>query len=49
MYIFVGELQHAGLVGEQKIKWWPIRTWEIAGVRLLEELYVNMTIENLRE
>ena len=27
-------LQHAGYVAEQKIKCWPIRNQEIAGVRL---------------
>ena len=31
---FRGELKHAGLVGEQKIKCRPIRTREIAGVTL---------------
>ena len=31
---FRGELQHVGHVGEQKIKGRPIRTREIAGVRL---------------
>ena len=31
---FRGELQHVGHGGEQKIKCSPIRTWEIAGVRL---------------
>ena len=31
---FRGELQHVGHVGEQKIKCRPIRTREIAGVRL---------------
>ena len=29
-----GELQHVGQVGKQKIKFRPIRTREIAGVRL---------------
>ena len=38
---FRGELQHVCYVGEQKIKCRPIRTQEIAGVRLQEELYVN--------
>ena len=36
---FRGELQHVGLVGEQKIKCRPIRTREIAGVRLQDKLY----------
>ena len=31
---FRGELQHVGHVGEQKIKCWPIKAREIAGVRL---------------
>ena len=31
---FRGELQHVGHEGEQKIKCQPIRTREIAGVRL---------------
>ena len=31
---FRGELQHGGHVGEQKIKCRPIRTREVAGVRL---------------
>ena len=31
---FRGELQHVGHVGEQNIKYRPIRTREIAGVRL---------------
>ena len=42
---FRGELQHVGRGGEQKIKFSPIRTREIAGVRLQEELYVT---EHLR-
>ena len=36
---FRGKLQHFGHVGEQKIKCWPIKTREIAGVRLSDELY----------
>ena len=32
---FRGELQHVGHMGEQKIKGQPIRTREIAGVRLI--------------
>ena len=35
---FRGELQHAGQVGERKIRCRPIRTREIAGVRLYAEL-----------
>ena len=31
---FRDELQHVGHVDEQKIKYWPIRTREIVGVRL---------------
>ena len=38
---FRGELQHVGHGDEQKIKYSPIRTQEIAGVRLQEELYVT--------
>ena len=38
---FRGELQHVGHVGAQKIKCRPIRTQEIGGVRLQEELYVS--------
>ena len=38
---FRGELQHVGHVDEQKIKCRPIRTPEIASVRLYEELYDN--------
>ena len=37
---FWGELQHIGHVGRQKIKCRPIRTREIGGIRLQEELYV---------
>ena len=36
-----GELQHVGDVSEQKIKCWPIRTWQIGGARLKDKLYVN--------
>ena len=36
---FRDELQHVGHVGEQKIKYRPIRAREIAGVRLWDELY----------
>ena len=39
---FPGELQHVGDVSEQKIKCRPIRTWEIGGVRLPDELYAGM-------
>ena len=37
---FRGELQHVGDDGECKIKCGPIRTREIGGVRLQDELYV---------
>ena len=37
---FRGELQQVGHVGERKINCWPIRTREIAGVRLSDELWV---------
>ena len=37
---FRGNLLHVGPVGGQKIKCGPIRTQEIGGVRLQEELYV---------
>ena len=37
---FQGEFQYVGHVGGQKIKCRPIRTQEIGGVRLQEELYV---------
>ena len=36
---FWAELQHVGHVGGQKIKCRPIRTPEIGGVGLQEELY----------
>ena len=36
---FGGELQHFGHMGEQKIKRWPIRTQEITGVKLQDQLY----------
>ena len=36
---FGGELQHFGHMGEQKIKRWPIRTREITGVKLQDQLY----------
>ena len=36
---FRGELQHVGHVGGQKIKCRPIRTREMGGVRLQDELY----------
>ena len=36
---FQGELQHVGDVIEQKFKCRPIRTTEIVGVRLQDELY----------
>ena len=46
---FWGELQHVGDVSEQKIKYWPIRTREIGGVRLKDVLYARkkMLINNL--
>ena len=37
---FGGDLLHVGHVGGQKIKCGPIRTQEIGGARLQEELYV---------
>ena len=40
---FRGQLQHNGHVDEQKIKSQPIRKQEIAGVRLEEELYENIS------
>ena len=36
---FWGELQHTGHVGGQKMKCRPMRTQEIGGVRLQDELY----------
>ena len=36
---FRGELQHVGIVSEQKIKWQPNRTRRICGIRLSDELY----------
>ena len=44
---FRGELQHVGHGGEQKIKCSPIRTWEIAGVRLQEEVHVREHLQCL--
>ena len=38
---FRDELQHAGDLGKQKIKCGPIRTPEINGIRLLDELHIN--------
>ena len=38
---FRSELQHVGHAGGQKIKYQPIRTREIGGVRLQEELKVE--------
>ena len=38
---FRGELQHGGHVGQQKIKYRPIRIPEIVGVRLQDELYAK--------
>ena len=43
-----GELQHGGDVSQQKIKRWPIRTWEIGGVSLSDLLYDHQK-SNLRE
>ena len=37
---FPGKLQHFGDVSEQKFKCRPIRTREIVGARLSEELYL---------
>ena len=37
---FRGELKHVGDVSELKIKFWPLRTREIGGVRLQDGLYV---------
>ena len=42
---FRGELQYVGEVSEQKFKCQPIRTREIGGVRLSEELY---SVEHLQ-
>ena len=44
---FWGELQHLGEVSEQKFKWRPIRTREIGGVRLSEELIVESPFKNV--
>ena len=38
---FRSELLYVGDVSEQKIKYWPIRTWEVVGVRLYDGLYVK--------
>ena len=38
---FRGELKHGGDVSEWKIKFQPIRTWEIGGVLLSYVLYVH--------
>ena len=38
---FGDELQHVGDVSEQKVKSGPIRTREIGGVRLRDELYLR--------
>ena len=46
---FRGELQHVGHVGVQKIKCRPIRTREIGGVRLQDELYVTIAAIRLVE
>ena len=39
---FTGGLQHVGDASEEKIKCRPIRTREIGGVRLSDELYGNI-------
>ena len=44
---FWGELQHFGLVREQKIKRWPIRTREIADIKLQNKLFNDYMIINL--
>ena len=44
---FRGELQHVGDVSEQKIKCRPIRTREIGGARLSEELYVTFNYKQI--
>ena len=41
---FPGKLQHAGDVSEQKFKCRTIRTREIVGARLSEELYYRSKI-----
>ena len=38
---FRGELQHVGHVSEQKMKFGPIRNWEITNITLLDKLYAN--------
>ena len=43
---FWGKLHHVGDVKEQKIMCRPIRTQEIGGARLSEELYVRQSIEH---
>ena len=42
---FRGELQHICDVSEQKIKCRPIRTREIGGVRLSEELHIKNSFQ----
>ena len=37
---FRGELQHVGHAGQQKIKFRPVRTREIAGARLIKGNYM---------
>ena len=39
---FRSELQHVGDVIEPEVKYRPIRTQEIGGARLSEELYVSL-------
>ena len=45
---FRGELQHVGDVSEQKIKCWPIRTWEIRGTKLQDGLYVRADFRSIK-
>ena len=42
---FRGELQHVGDVSEQKFKCQSIRTREIGGVKLSEEMYVKKILK----
>ena len=46
---FRGKLQQVGHVGEQRLKCRPIRTREIARVRLYKELYVILSKLRLGE
>ena len=45
---FRGELQHVGDVSEQKIKCWPIRTWEIRGAKLQDGLYARADFRSIK-